>query len=118
MTSTVASSVAPSTRLFLSMRQSERLAAAMSAVLDAFLMVSTLENTIPAQLITKRVTLPVTLLAPPLLHCREHNLTNLARAIISIFTEGRMVKDAGNDAGQSSIDIGILIIPALHQLGN
>lgn len=88
----------------------------MSRVMNAFFVVLTFEDTLTRQLPTERVPFDVTLAAPPVFDGSKHDAPDIGGAISSVFTVRGMMKDTTDDSVQSSPNVNILVIPALHQL--
>ena len=86
--------------------------------MDALLVVLEVLNAVSAEVASQGFALTLVLVAPPLLDLAEHQATSITGTIIAVLAKSRVVKDTSDDAVHSAGDVGVLIIPALHDLGD
>lgn len=100
----------------LSFVQGERLAAAVSTILNSLLVVLAFLDTLAGKLLAKGVLFIPVLVFPPLLDGTEHNLTDFVGTVLAAVTERRMVEHPVDNPIQSPLDIRVFVVPTLHQL--
>jgi hypothetical protein len=88
----------------------------VALILDTLLVVFEVLNAISAEGAAQAVTLAVAQVIPPLLDLTEHESATLASAIIAVLTKSWVVENTVDDTVKGAGDVGVVIVPALHDL--
>jgi hypothetical protein len=88
----------------------------VTLVLDALLVVLEVLNAVPTEGAAQAVTLTITKVIPPLLDLTEHESATFTSAIITVLTKSWVVENTVDNAVKSAGNIGVVVIPAFHDL--
>ena len=93
-------------------------ATAVAGIMDTLLVVLAVLDALAAQLPAIVVLLSLVQTIPPFLDVVEHHLAAFPGAFAVLVALGGVVENAVDDLGQETVDVHVVVVPGLHDLGS
>jgi hypothetical protein len=90
----------------------------MSRILNTFLVILTVHDTIAAQLCAVLLLFTLVHVSPPLLDNSKHQTSAIDSAVLTLVTESGMMEDAIDNSVDCAVCIDVRVIPAGDELRN